>query len=364
MLSDKRWHFWKNRPCANVFSMFRSSTTALRTELCPSPPPITIQHYNWKEPIHFGTSLRIAKELANFWNTFYNTKEWRVKYTSSIVYDMIGKDKATILGVRNRDGEIVGTIASIPLAGKFVTNTQEIDQPFYQVECLVIHPTFRNHGLAGWLLGWLDHFTSNAGPVVHCWFRESSVSKLSKMAIVPIQRAITAQISYVGMAKTMHFEHVDQLEWPIVQGLFHDIRVSKDRPFDLLYIPDETQDTTWWRVGIMDYPSCAMVIGIKDTGKYISEKKLYNVVFTCFVRIRNDKEMYEPFWMEESPCPYIRDCIEAAACMQKCDILQVSNISSCGDPYLNTWKNVRITDKKRKLYMYNMYIGGNLLMPI
>ena len=374
--AQRSWHFWDNRPCIHLFSsLLFKNKHILRNEQPNSPPPLSINRtMNAKEPIQFSSSLHSAKELSRFWNTYYKTSEWSVHYSEKDVLEMLQKEHATILGVRNPEGEIVGTVASMPLTGRFVCQDEELQQKFFQVECLVIHPHMRGKGLAGWLLAWLDYMTSRNGAVVHSWIRESrftNTTKLSKRTIVPFTRMITAQISFARLVTKPHPERVDPISWKTMLSLFHEIRNSKHYGFDLFYIPNEEPNITWWRVEIPDHPSCAMIVGIADTYRVKGKSKIYNVAFTCFVRIRpgDTNDIADPFWYEDdSYCPYIQECIEAAAVAQKCDILTISNNSTCGDPFLKKWSNWSMSERKRKLYLYNWnhpsLINGSIIWPM
>jgi len=370
----RHWHFWDNRPCVNLFSsMLFKNRRILRNDRPTVPPPLWVHRTMLlKEPLRLGPSTQNAKELASFWNIYYKTSEWFVHFSEKTVFSMLQKENATILCIRNQEGEIVGTVASMPLTGTFISQSEELKQSFFQVECLVLHPNVRGKGVAGWLLAWLDYLTSLNGPVVHSWLRESRVTnttKLSKMTVVPYTKMIVAQMNLSHLKTKPHPEKVDALPWKTVQALFHEIRNSKDYGFDLLYIPNESPHITWWKVGIPEHPSCAMIVGISDTHRLRGKHKIYNVVFTCFARVRPGDDVADPFWYEDdSYCPYIQDCIEAAAVAQKCDILNVSNQPTCGDPFLKKWTNCIMSERKRKLYLYNWnypsFINGSIVWPL
>lgn len=369
---NSKWHFWENRPCVHLFSsLLAKHKRLLRKEQSIRPPTLQIGTTLFaKDPIVFRASAQSAKDLSYFWNTHYQTSEWTVSYSEKHVYEML--QTATILGIRNTEGELVGTVASCPLPGTFVSQGEEIPQRFFQVECLVIHPTMRGKGLAGWLLAWLDYCTSTEDSVIHTWVRESlHIRKLPQRTIVPFRKMITAQIRYASIAGRPHPEKVDAIPWPKIHDLMHAIRASDNYGFDMMYIPEESPTVSWWRVEIPDHPYCAMVVGIASSHRRRFKQRIFYVVFTCFVRTRPDDilELKDPFWYEEDNyCPYIQDCIEAAAYAQKCDILTISNASTCGDPFLKKWGNWTMSERKRKLYFYNFshpsFTNGSVLWPV
>ena len=374
--AKRNWHFWENRPCVNLFSSFLfKQRKILRTEKPTAPPPFSFHKtLCLKEPIQFSASLCSANELCLFWNEHFKTAEWTVEYTEKDVMGMLQTEHTIILGVRNPEGDIIGTVASLPLDGDIVCHNETLRQKFFQVGCLVIHPHMRGKGLAGWLLAWLDVITSRNEAVVHSWIRESrytNTTKLPMRTIVPFSKMITAQVRYTDLVTRAHPEKVEILSWSVVKEMLDTIKVNKNHGFDLLYIPHESPNTTWCSVGVPDHPSCAMIIGIAKTKRMRMKKHIYNVIFTCFVRVRPEEKngFADPFWYQEnSYCPYIQDCIEAASFAQKCDIVTITNSPTCGDPFVKRWSNWSMSGRKRKLYLYNWnhasLINGNIIWPI
>ena len=367
-LSMRSSHFWNNRPCIHLFSSlgFKQGSILRRTQPAKPPPPSSMRI---KEPIRFSASLSSARDLRKFWNTYYTTNEWTVSYTDVDVMDMLQQERTTILGIRDSEGEIVATVASCPLPGIFFQQDKELQQNVFQVTCLVLHPQFRGKGLAGWLLNWLDYHTSRGEPVIHCWLRESHAKRLPKMKIVPFSQMRTAETTFLRLSQSPHPEKVESLSYSTVKELFHAIRSSDQYGFDLLYIPSESPHITWWKVDLSDIGSCAMVVGIADTKRVRLTERIYNVVFTCFVRIDKEGLLTSPFWYDEgSYCPYVQECVEAAAFAQGCDIVTVTNSSTCGEPFLKQWAGWKITERKRKLYMYNLnhssFRNGSILFPV
>lgn len=374
MLSKKRtWHFWKDRPCSNIVSgLLTQSSKLLRIRPSEPPPALNVNRNIIHVPVVFNKTTASVKELCEFWKAYYKAGDWTMNMKESVVCEILGREHTTIIGVRNPEGQLVGTVASIQLVGQMYHYEHKLNYPFFMVDYLVLHPHMRNRGVAGWLLGWLDHLTSLRGPSIHCWFRESYYmrSKLSRMTISPFARMRTIQISYVSLATRPHPEHVEQLSWQSVRTILHDIKESKEFSFSLLFIPNESNDTTWWRVELLDYPSCALIVGIKNTMRMKSNNRMiYKVVFTCFVRLRPGSvhDIADPFWVDsDAYIPAIRNSIEAAAYTQKCDIITVTNNSSCGDDHLNKWPHWQTTNRKFKMFVYNWSgsNGGTIIWPM
>jgi hypothetical protein len=344
----------------------------LRTKPSEPPPSLNVNRNIIQVPVVFAKTNDSVRELCEFWKAYYRAGDWTMNMKESVVREIVGREHTTIIGVRNPEGELVGTVASIQLIGQMYHNEHKLNYPFFLVDYLVLHPQMRNRGVAGWLLGWLDHLTSLRGPCIHCWFRESYYmrSNLSLMTIAPFHRMRTMQISYVSLATRSHPEQVEQISWQSVRSILNDIKEKKEFSFSLMFIPNESIDTTWWRVELLDYPSCALIIGIKNTMRVKSNNRMiYKVVFTCFVRLRpgNVDDIADPFWVDgDSYIPAIRSSIEAAAFTQKCDIITVTNNSSCGDDHLKKWPHWHETNRKLKMFVYNWSgsSGGTIIWPI
>jgi len=377
----RTWHFWTAASRAgptyvHAVSPFAKQNSILRTEPATPPPMLKINRkFIVKEPEMLVPSMRVAKELTQFWNECYRADDWIFEIDEARVADILNRSNSIALAIRTPEGLLVGTALSSHLPGVVISGTREIKEKVYQVEGLVLHPQLRERGAAGWLLGWLDYYTSQKEPVVHVWFRDSH----KKQAALPNRFAMSAtrqsyaETSYIRLSRPM----VDciQMPWSAVSEVLHEIYTDSYNDFDVLYIPNrENPDVQWWLADMAEHPACAVLVGIANTHKlrriphFLDSKgiqkykyiPIHNIVFTCIVRRRPGKieDLSSPFWWEqEKAAPgYIRESIEAAVYAMKCEIVTIYDTHVRGDFVLENWKDDGWTickESKWKFYMYN-----------
>jgi len=374
------WHFWKGRPAPSIkhsFNPFTKTNAILRSKAAPPPPPLTIHlHHPYivSGPIQIPTSKKSAKEIAKLWNDHSQIGDWSIRVSELDVMDILQAPGTIAIGIHTPGVGIVGTILSRPLRG--ISLVGEKDCELRIVEGLVLHPELRGGGAAGWLIGWLDHLTSAAHPTTHIWFRETCKQQQSVLPKSVVRPAASDYVAQTTLTKLM--EYPDQeppvqvatpVSWKSVSPILHALWSS----YSIVFHPDqEPTNLSWWRSDIPGFPTAAILVGIARTKRIHAslDLPLYNVVFSCFVRIQPESPlgMTDPFWnnTEEPMCDMIREGIEAAAIAQKCDILQVyspspSFGSGSGSGSGTAWNNRKWTilrKQKRKMYMYNRIPPG------
>ena len=382
--SDKgfrTWHFWTAASRAgptyvHAVSPFAKQNSILRTEPATPPPMLKINRkFIVKEPEVLSPSFRTAKELTQFWNECYQADDWIFEIDESRVAEILNRANSTALGIRTPEGLLVGTALSSHLPGVVLSGFNEIKEKVYQVEGLVLHPQLRERGAAGWLLAWLDYYTSQKEPAVHVWLREShkKQASLPNRYAMPSTRLDIAETSYMRLTRPV--VNCIQMPWVAVSEVLHEIYMDNYNEFDILYVPNrDNPDIKWWLSDIADHPACAVLVGIADTHKlrrvahFLDAKgiqkykhiPIHNIVFTSIVRRRPGKfdDLSSPFWWDkEKAAPgYIREAIEAAVYAMKCEIVTIYDTHVRGDTVLENWKDDGWTlckDSKWKFYMYN-----------
>lgn len=218
-------------------------------------------------------TLAHVKELTEFWNLFYKGPDWRMDLTEDHVRSYLNDLKVYVLLLLDKE-RIVATIVSTPCAlnmshGGKCPNARII-------EGLVVHPFLRSKGIAGFMISYMDYFTSKHGPVCHLWAREeprraffsTAISCLPYSYILP-ENVIRSNIPVEKLAWT---DFVQLKEWARTDG--HWIRSTSltQRRGDL---------EVWWG----------------KTKPYI----LVIVANTRRVETKTNRPIYEIIWCSSKP---------------------------------------------------------------
>jgi len=152
-----------------LWNPFESGDRILRTEPAKAPAP-------WKELKQPVVCNRTdAERLTLFLNQYYKGEDWTLHLSVEKVQSIISM---SIVLLAVREGEIVGCILSRPLGGTLQGLTTP--HPFVQViEGLCVRSDLRGQHLAGWLIGWIDFYTSQHRPNILIWYRELPVAPSS-----------------------------------------------------------------------------------------------------------------------------------------------------------------------------------------
>lgn len=356
---NRVWHFWKGRPAPSIqysFNPFLKKNVILREQPAAPPPSLTLKFRNQyvvAGPIQISPSRKSAKEIAKLWNEQYRIGDWSMHISELEVMEILHNPGTIVLGIVSPAGDIVGTILSTRLNGICLVGEKECE--LRMVEGLVLHPHVRGQGAAGWLIGWLDHITSMTHPTTHVWFRETckqQQSVLPKSIVLPAATEHVAQTTLAKLTGSILLGEATPIAWSAVSPILHALWDS----YSIVFQPDkEPSNIQWWRSDIPGFPTSAILVGIAKTRRVKAGQHLHIVVFSCFVRIREEcpDVMKDPFWNnpEEPMCDMIREGIEAAAIAQQCDILQVYSPSFSSGWNKRSWSILE--KQKRKMYMYN-----------
>jgi hypothetical protein len=113
-------------------------------------------------------------EIAEFWNYNYFGDDWRMEATKEWVESLFNNVKLA-LGVRTKDGRLIGTILSRKIGGTLYGSNLGMSltsDRIFMIEGLCVQTKYRGKHLASWLISWMDYFTSEHGPVAHLFSRE------------------------------------------------------------------------------------------------------------------------------------------------------------------------------------------------
>ena len=159
-----------------------------------------------------------AAALAAFWRENYGDEDWYMDATADWVDTYLRDTGVIVLAIYCYAGDMVGTIVSTPFSGErtLTSNGGELDQQKMRViEGLCISKKWRSKGIAGYLIGIMDCWTSRSGPVSHLWSRELPTAPLLTTAI---------STDVYGMVKTRLLEPslgCEKMAWTEFVGIWN-----------------------------------------------------------------------------------------------------------------------------------------------
>jgi hypothetical protein len=138
-------------------------------------------------PDGFGRPRRLVDSdagiLSAFWKEHYGGSDWYLDCTVSFVLRYIQNPHMYIFGLFLPSQELIGTIVSSPFSPGYTQMSHGATLATVRViEGLCIHRRFRSQGVAGFLIGFMDAYTSEISPVAHLWGRELSHASLLSTA--------------------------------------------------------------------------------------------------------------------------------------------------------------------------------------
>ena len=158
--------FWSSSAGPTAFQLwnpFESKGRILRMDPAKKPPP-------WKgivQPIVCNRTN--AKELTEFLCKEYRGSDWTLDLSINWVERRLTSD--TLALMVKEDDQIVGCIFSRPLGGT-LRGSDILLSDVRVIEGLCVRANRRGQHLAGWLIAWMDVYTSHHKPIVHLWYRE------------------------------------------------------------------------------------------------------------------------------------------------------------------------------------------------
>jgi len=160
--------FWAGSAGPTVLQLwnpFESGGRILRTEPAKKPEP-------WKELVEpVVCNLTHAAELSTFLCKEYKGDDWTLHFTVEKVRSILSNSVAL---VAMRNNEILGCILSRPLGGTLHGLSTPLED-VWVIEGLCVRTDQRGQHLAGWLIGWIDFYTSQHKPNTLIWYRELAI---------------------------------------------------------------------------------------------------------------------------------------------------------------------------------------------
>jgi hypothetical protein len=164
--------FWAGSAGPTVMQLwnpFEAGGRMLRTDPAKKPDP-------WKELVQpVVCNLTHAEELTVFLCNEYKGEDWTLHLSVQKVRSILSNSVAL---VAMRNNEILGCILSRPLGGT-LCGLHMLVEEVRVIEGLCVRSDQRGQHLAGWLIAWIDYYTSHLRPTVHLWYRELAVAPSS-----------------------------------------------------------------------------------------------------------------------------------------------------------------------------------------
>ena len=123
--------------------------------------------------------------LSAFWTASYGGDDWYMDAQPAWVASYLNDPAVIVLGVFD-GGKLVATIVSTPFSGAGTELSNGGMLPFGSlrvIEGLCLSNEWRSRGVAGYMIGMMDCWTSSKLPVAHLWARETSSTPLMSTAL-------------------------------------------------------------------------------------------------------------------------------------------------------------------------------------
>jgi hypothetical protein len=125
-------------------------------------------------------------QIASFWRTHYRGSDWIYDPTPGVVESVVTsyvRDENVFFYCLAEKGNhaLTATIVSTPLTeGRVIIGPPQITMKECRViEGLCVRADYRSRGIAGFMIAYMDYFTSQREPVAHIWSRELAVAPWS-----------------------------------------------------------------------------------------------------------------------------------------------------------------------------------------
>jgi hypothetical protein len=168
--------FWTNNPAApSIWQTLPFQTRApcyLRPDMPPLLPDSLLLHDGRRATVQrlFGTQ---SAQVAAFLAAHYGDETWHMRSPENWIGSYLRDSEVVALGLFCGD-ELFATIFSVPLGATELSNGGMI-QNLRIIEGLCVAPAARGRGVAGFMIGHADAFTSyKLGICAHLWSRELS----------------------------------------------------------------------------------------------------------------------------------------------------------------------------------------------
>ena len=153
-------------------------------------------------------------KVGPFWQRYYSGDDWELDESVNIWARQYLQDPDVIvLGLFNTTG-LVATIVSTPL-GNTIMSHGAILRNTRVIEGLCVHDTSRQTGVAGFMIEYMDAYTSTMfGPTVHFWSRELHKKPVFSTALT------TDTYAYIQCAAATTSLPITPIDWTLFQQLW------------------------------------------------------------------------------------------------------------------------------------------------
>jgi len=152
--------------------------------------------------------------VATFWQKYYSGSDWELDESVHVwVHRYLQDPGVFAFGLLNSSG-LLATIVSTPLGPTTMSHGASL-RSTRVIEGLCVHDVCRGKGVAGFMIEYIDAYTSKVcGPVAHFWSRELSAKSLFSTAIS------TDTYAYTRCELCPERLPVSSVEWSVFQQLW------------------------------------------------------------------------------------------------------------------------------------------------
>jgi len=217
----------------------------------------------------FKATADINHEIVKLWNSCYSGTDWRFSCNPMDVERW--RTQGFILAMRNEEGMLIGTFAVRRLPKGIVCGRRI--QNVFVLDGLVIHPDYRNRGLASHFLSVTDREIYNTPTLANSvllWFREHE-SVLTACTQAPIA---ILEYAYVPL------EHLPYKAEPVLKAPVEMVKnlidaIARDEQFTLVSTDIDDVDVKW-------FLTKSAIVGIANTHRVTTEGLgIWEVVFAA-----------------------------------------------------------------------------------
>lgn len=185
----------------------------LRTDM----PPLYPETYTFSDGSTavvkrlFGSS---SPKVAKFLEDHYCGDDWRIGRVNSWIGNYLRDSDVVALGLLKGD-ELIATIFSVPVGGPTLMSHGGLVRNMRVIEGLCVAPTYRNCGLAGFMIKHADAFTSyKLGVCAHLWAREVDAPSIFSTALT------VDKYGYTHTGNSSERTGVEKMSWDAFTALW------------------------------------------------------------------------------------------------------------------------------------------------
>ena len=154
--------------------------------------------------------------LSAFWTASYGGDDWYMDAQPAWVSAYLKDASVIVLGAFDNGGKLVATIVSAPFSGgntELSTGAMLNYGAMRVIEGLCLAKAWRSRGVAGYMIGMMDCWTSMKLPVAHLWARETASVPFFNTALRTDTYAMAPTNKLVGSVscEKMEWSHFSDL---------------------------------------------------------------------------------------------------------------------------------------------------------